>query len=144
MGVPIVEHATASASRVRRGIDPDELKGWQLAQEPATSHFTASLQVAHATLLGLAFCLCGQVHAQRAAPPPNLNLEKKSKPIPASRLKETLARAKLANLRPFGTPGTICYIGPCNGGYREECVYADDGACTSCTDVTSPVCGEPK
>ena len=63
------------------------------------------------------------------------------KPIPAARLKLTLAKAKKANLRPLGTPGNICYIGPCNGDTREECVYDNDGGCTECEDVVSPVCG---
>lgn len=61
--------------------------------------------------------------------------------IPAQRLTKVRANAKQANLKPLGTPGNICYIGPCDGGTREECVYGDDGYCSVCYDDPSPVCG---
>ena len=43
----------------------------------------------------------------------------------------------------FATPGSMCYMGPCDSppnGYREICFADDDGACTVCTSESDAVC----
>jgi len=42
-----------------------------------------------------------------------------------------------------GTPGGLCYIGPCNlplDGTRPVCYFDDDGACDDCGDEPDAVC----
>lgn len=59
-----------------------------------------------------------------------------------SERKAALVSARKANIKPLGTTGNICYIGPCSDGLRVECVYDDEGACTDCYETESPVCGD--
>ncbi len=61
-------------------------------------------------------------------------------PLGGAKLAKALKEARRANLYPGGTPGNICYIGPCDGGSRTECVYDDKGECTQCSEIASPVC----
>ena len=49
----------------------------------------------------------------------------------------------LIRFKAFATPGSMCYMGPCDSppnGYREICFADDDGACTVCTSESDAVC----
>jgi hypothetical protein len=77
-----------------------------------------------------------------------VQLQRKARPL---KIMGTGRRPRLAlpfeGPVPEGTPGNICYIGPCNDpsdGTRPICYFDEDGACDECFDEPDPVCTLPE